>query len=254
MVEYYCARCDKKFTHKGDYQKHINRKLPCQKCDKNIPESTKKTTNFEYKLEPFELDVDHRFGHGRCYALIMASGAGKTTLIKYMIKKYFKDYITFMYASNLNSDIYDDLSKDVITTYEFNPKWVKFQKKINQQFKKKPFRFLNILDDQVSNNTKNDEMVKRLATSYRNSSISTIVTAQYNKMLSRPLRGNCKMILGALRTDEDIKDVIQLYAGMIFNGLGLNMSQKIETYRMLTSNYQFIILNNNSYKISKINI
>lgn len=258
MVEYICDRCDKKFTHSGDYKKHKARKLPCkikEKCDKNITENTPK---FEYKLEPFKLDIDQRKGHAQCIGLIMASGAGKTTLINHILKKYFKpkDYVTFMFASNLNSDIYKTFDKKIITTYDFKPEWITLQKKINQKFKN-AFKFVNVLDDQVSNETKNDDMLRRLATSYRNSNINTIVTAQYNKMLSRSLRGNCKiMIFGHLNTDEDILDVLRLYLGQLFNGKTYTNQEKIEIYRKLTNDYQIIIYNThkNTYQISKIKI
>ncbi len=30
MVSYKCDRCNKIFTHKNDYRRHINRKNPCK--------------------------------------------------------------------------------------------------------------------------------------------------------------------------------------------------------------------------------
>jgi hypothetical protein len=262
-----CNLCNKEFTTNKYLKQHFKSKShkladSINKKDEIIEkpsyDKNDKVLKYDYKLEPFKLDIDHRNGKAQCIALIMASGAGKTTLINYILNKYFKskEYITFMYASNLNSDIYKKFDRKIIKTYDFLPECITAQKKINQIYKN-AFKFCNVLDDQVSNDTKNDEMLKRLSTSYRNSNINTIVTAQYNKMLSRPLRGNCKiMIFGHLNTDEDILDVIKLYVGFLFNGMNLSNHQKISMYRDITSDYKMIVYNThtNKYIITKIKL
>jgi len=48
MVEYICKRCNKRYNHKGEYDRHINRKNPCEHLEENV---------YASKIEQIELKL-----------------------------------------------------------------------------------------------------------------------------------------------------------------------------------------------------
>jgi hypothetical protein len=50
MVEYICYKCNKKFTHKGSYDYHINKKNPCVPPKDKIQELEEKINEINVKL------------------------------------------------------------------------------------------------------------------------------------------------------------------------------------------------------------
>ena len=64
MVNYICSICNKKFNHKGDYTRHINRKKTCnvitsiweniKKSDIKSPSNCSKTCTVVQKNEQFK--------------------------------------------------------------------------------------------------------------------------------------------------------------------------------------------------------
>jgi len=281
-----CDNCKKEFRRSDYLLRHKNRKYPCKSSvgsedKKNVdlvdsdidfnvldepkveninPEIVKPIINTldKYPLTNFNLKMDYKTGN--ILGFIMASGSGKTTLMKHIYIEYFEDpkLITILFASNLQASIYDDFGdkKYIIKTFEFNPMIPKIQHKIQSKTKNK-YNFLNILDDQIGNDIKNNKTLQKMLTSYRNSKMSAMLSAQYCKMFSKTNRGNIKyLFFGHLNTDEAIRDVIVDYLGSLFNGLNIGMIEKIKIYRNITSDFKFILMqmNNNNLSFHKLNL
>ena len=51
MVTYICSDCNKKYTNKYDYMRHVNRKTPCNKGVIEMVESKQKQTQIETQIE-----------------------------------------------------------------------------------------------------------------------------------------------------------------------------------------------------------
>ena len=58
---------------------------------------------------------------GVSFILCGASRSGKSCLLKYLYKTYFKSHISVMFSLNTQADIYKNLSKNTIVSPEFLP-------------------------------------------------------------------------------------------------------------------------------------
>jgi hypothetical protein len=114
-----------------------------------------------------------------------------------------------------------------------------------------------MFDDIVQESAKNNETVKKLITSYRNAKISSIISVQAPKMVSRTNRGNLNYVtFHAFRNDEHIEDAIDMFLGSRYPFKGLKKEEKISLYRKLTDDHHFLFLDtiNNIFYRSKIGL
>jgi ATPase subunit of ABC transporter with duplicated ATPase domains len=204
----------------------------------------------KFKLVPFKFDIN--FKTGRVVGFIGSSGSGKTTLMKKIYKEYFddEDFITVLYAANINAPIYKSFGRKVMSTDQFDDRIPKIMKTIQKSTKNK-YRFLNILDDQVDDKTKNNPTLRKMITSYRNSQIYTFIALQDKTLLSSINRGNLhKVFFMKLNSDEAIERIIRTYLSTFLGGKAVKMPEKIRKYRELTCDYKFIMLDNITEKIT----
>lgn len=197
----------------------------------------------KYDLKPLNIDFNN-FNTGKVLGFIGSSGSGKTTLMKKIYKKYFEDedFVTVLFAANKQAPIYKDIGNQVTIMTEFDERIPKIQKTIQKKTKNK-YKFLNILDDQVSNSTKNNETLKKMVTSFRNSMMFGMISLQDKVLLSSVNRGNLhRIFFMKLSSEEAIEKIIKAYLGTFLGGRSTKMSEKIEKYKELTSNYKFIML------------
>jgi len=182
---------------------------------------------------------DPKFGVS--FVLCGSTRSGKTTILNYLYKTYFKNHISVLMSNSLNSDAYDMLKKSCATSDFYHPEILKEMYKINHATKNH-YEFFAIIDD-VPDKREDPEM-KRLMCIYRNSRISSIICAQTATMINKMARSNINWVfLGRMNSSSEIernvKDYLQGHLPTT-----MKMTEKIRLYKEWTSNYQWIVLDN----------
>jgi len=163
----------------------------------------------------------------------------KTTLLNYFFKRHFQDHISILMSNSLHSDAYNYLKKKCVTSDFYFPELLKEMYKINHGTKNN-YEFLAIIDD-VPDKREDPEM-KRLMTIYRNSRISCIVCVQGATIVNKLARSNINYVfLGRMNSSSEIERNIKEYLQGHFPA-NLKMTEKIQLYKRLTENYQWIVL------------
>lgn len=180
---------------------------------------------------------DDKFG---CSIVLCGSTrSGKTTILNYLYKEYFKDYLSILMSNSLNSGSYKLLEKTCVTSDMFHEEVLKDMYKINHATKNH-YKFMCIIDD-ITDHKSSKETLK-LFTIYRNSRISTILCAQATTMMNKTTRANINYVfLGRLNNDGEIEAVIKSYLTSFFP-TRLYMAEKISLYRQLTEDYHWIVI------------
>lgn len=187
-------------------------------------------------INSLELPAD-KFG---CSIVFYGSTrSGKTTLVNYLYKKHFTDYISILMSNSLQSDAYKSLKKACITSDMYHEEMLKDMYKINHSTKNH-YKFCVVIDD-VTDHRMSKEMVK-LFTIYRNSRISTMLCAQATTMVNKTCRANINFVcLGRLNNDLEIEMVVKSYLTSFFP-TSMRMAEKITLYRQLTDDHHWIII------------
>ena len=193
---------------------------------------------------------DQKFG---CSFIVVGSTrSGKTTLLNYLFKKHFMNHISVLMSNSLQSDAYNFLKKNCITSDFYHPEVLKDMYKINHETKNH-YEFMCVIDDVPDK--RNDPEIKRLMTIYRNSRISCFVCAQGLTMMDKLSRGNINFVLlGRMNSSEEIERNIKSFLQGHFPTT-MKMSEKIKLYRQMTENHQWLVLDqiNNHFFITKLN-
>ena len=193
---------------------------------------------------------DQKFG---CSFIVVGSTrSGKTTLLNYLFKKHFMNHISVLMSNSLQSDAYNFLKKNCITSDFYHPEVLKDMYKINHETKNH-YEFMCVIDDVPDK--RNDPEIKRLMTIYRNSRISCFVCAQGLTMMDKLSRGNINFVLlGRMNSSEEIERNIKSFLQGHFPTM-MKMSEKIKLYRQMTENHQWLVLDqiNNHFFITKLN-
>ena len=193
---------------------------------------------------------DPKFG---CSFIVVGSTrSGKTTLLNYLFKKHFMNHISVLMSNSLQSDAYNFLKKNCITSDFYHPEVLKDMYKINHETKNH-YEFMCVIDDVPDK--RNDPEIKRLMTIYRNSRISCFVCAQGLTMMDKLSRGNINFVLlGRMNSSEEIERNIKSFLQGHFPTT-MKMSEKIKLYRQMTENHQWLVLDqiNNHFFITKLN-
>lgn len=182
---------------------------------------------------------DPKFGVS--FIMCGSTRSGKTTMLNYLFKKHFTKHISVLMSNSLNSDAYDMLKKYCVKSDFYHPEVLKDMYKINHETHNN-YQFLAIIDDVPDK--REDPEIKRLMTIYRNSRISCIVCAQGATMINKLARSNINWVfLGRMNSSSEIERNVKEYLqGHL--PTNLKMSEKIHLYKELTSNYQWIVLDN----------
>ena len=178
--------------------------------------------------------------YGISILLMGSTRAGKTTMMNYFYENVFKQhFITILHTTSIQSGIYKPLLKSCAIANEYHPELLAESYKINKHTDNH-YEFLHIIDDVVDR--KNDPQLKRLLTTYRNSRISGIITGQSLTIFNSITRGNINYVcLGYLNSDASVEQAIKTYLISYFPK-GMRMDDKIKTYRQLTKDYHWIII------------
>lgn len=274
-----CPRCLQNYYSPQRLRSHLNRKNKCKVINPNYVEMKKEDFIAEHKDLVKVLDLDTKTAKGpgvkkelkeqseelkkytssykiktginlqldpktgNSTVILGSSKAGKSTLLMYLYNKYYKDYISVLFSDNPQIDLYKD--KKLIKSAFFIPQIIKDFHRINRNTKNK-YEFCCLLDDIV--NEKEDEMLKRLVLSFRNSNISSIVSIQSPTLLNKSNRSSINnIIFFRFNTDEMIEQVIKFFLTSFLTG---KMEDKIKQYKDMTKDHQFIYLNPRENKIS----
>jgi len=182
---------------------------------------------------------DPKFGVS--FIMCGSTRSGKTTMLNYLFKKHFQDHISVLMSNSLHSDAYNFLKKKCIQSDFYFPEVLKEMYKINHGTKNE-YEFLAIIDD-VPDKREDPEM-KRLMTIYRNSRISCIVCAQGATIVNKLARSNINWVmLGRMNSSSEMERNIKEYLQGHLPA-HLKMTEKIQLYKKLTENYQWIVLDN----------
>ena len=205
-----------------------------------------------FPIKDFAFERDERAAMKACtFAIIGSSKSGKTTFLKYLVKKYFDEEIKILHTQSPQADIYDSIKKECVFCPAYIPDIIKETYKINKETKNH-YNFLHIIDDVVG--AKNNVQMTRALCLYRNSAISTIVCGQDMMMLNANGRANVNYIcLFYTNTDNRIEDNIKAFLRSYFPR-ALSMDEKIELYKRLTADHSFLFIDNLNSTVTRFKL
>ena len=189
----------------------------------------------------FHLDLPPSETGGASILMIASTRAGKTTLMKHIMKNHFGEHFGVLFSESARSPAYQDFKdKNFPKSSCFIPELIKDSYMINKDTKNH-YPFLFILDDCPL--VKGDKQMLKLTTIYRNSGISCITCIQSPSLLSPTQRSNFNVVmLGRCNTTAQSEANIKAYLRGVFPD-GLNMDMKIRFYDELTKDHYWICLN-----------
>ena len=189
----------------------------------------------------FHLDLPPAETGGASILMIASTRAGKTTLMKHIMKNHFGEHFGVLFSESAHAPAYQDFKhKNFPKSSVFIPELIRDSYMINKELKNH-YPFLFILDDCPL--VKGDKQMLKLTTIYRNSGISAICCVQSPSLLSPTQRSNFNVImLGRCNTTSQTEANIKAYMRGIFPD-GLNFDQTIRLYDEMTKDHYWICLN-----------
>jgi GTPase SAR1 family protein len=188
-----------------------------------------------------KLDLDPFKAYSFC--LIGATRSGKSTLLNHLIQKYMRQKINILMTESPNGDIYKEagFKQDCVLCPAYIPELVKDCYLINKGTNNR-YDFNFIMDDLVG--FRSDKQMKKLLTIYRNSNMGVCITGQTVSILDTTARFNVNFVfLGRTNADKEIENICKQFLASFFPS-NMRMVDRIKTYKMLTSDYHFICLDN----------
>jgi len=216
--------------------------------NKKIDEAVKR-----FPIVSFDFERAENINMNACsFAVIGSSKSGKTTVLKYILKKYFSEDLKVFMSQSGTNDIYNNVKKECAFACAYLPDIIKTCYDINKNTKNH-YPFCIICDDVVG--AKNDKQMTRLLCLYRNMRMSACVVGQDSKMLNPTGRANVNNVLlfwqnTDNRCEDNIKDFLRTYFPR-----NLSIDEKIELYKKLTADHCFLWIDqlNNTVKRCRLN-
>lgn len=192
------------------------------------------------EFKEFQIELPEKSTGGISVCMIGSTRSGKTTFLKRLLHTPFSEYVTTLMTPSLHAHVYDDVAKDIVKSPEYLPELVKEMYAINRKVDNH-YEFLAVLDDVVT--AKFNKELLKLFTIYRNSGISAIMCIQSPILLNSAMRGNLNIVmLGYMNSDESCEKVIRMFCYASIEGK--NIEAKIHTYKRLTADHHWLVLNN----------
>jgi hypothetical protein len=208
----------------------------------NIPNAT-------FNLQLSDLETG-----GNSVLLCGSTRSGKSTALKYILDKYFKDHVGVLFSNSIHAHAYDHMNYKAITkSGVVIPELVKDAYLINRETDNH-YPWIFIYDDTPT--VRNDKELLKLLTIYRNSGISGIVATQSPSMINPTSRSNFNFVcLFKLNSMEQVENVVKVWLRSYFPK-GFTLEDKIQWYRMATEDHHFIFIDNLNGTVQrcKINI
>ena len=184
------------------------------------------------------LEIPEQKTGGCSFALIGSTRSGKTTMLKHILDEFFDRHLVVLMSNSIHAPIYRDID-NVVKCPVYSARLIKEGYEINRKTNNH-YPFLFVLDDVVDK--KFDKELLKLLTIYRNSGLSTVITAQSLKILNTASRGNVNFVLlGKLNSDEAIEQVVRAYLMSYLPG---KVEEKVKVYKQLTEGHHFFVINN----------
>jgi hypothetical protein len=194
---------------------------------------------------PFELELPE--SGGCSIALIGSTRAGKSHCLIKLLNMYFKNHCGVLMTGSEQAPIYKGAPKHILQAGKFMPRVIKDMAMINKHTDNN-YEFLAVLDDIVHGVKFNPEILKLLCV-YRNSNVSTIISAQAITLLNSAGRTNINFVcLFKLNSDEQAEKVIKAYLNSYFPPK-MKMSEKIRAYREACEDHHFFVVDNYNGKV-----
>ena len=184
--------------------------------------------------------------------MIGSTRCGKTTALKYILKKYFKEHIGVVFSESARSPAYADMkNKNLPLSSAWVPELIKDMYKINKDLKNH-YDFMVILDDMPS--VKFDKELLKLTTIYRNSNLSSICCVQSPSLLTPTQRSNFNFVLlFKSNTTAQTEANIKAYLRGVFPETA-NYEMKIRAMSQMLEDHHFIFLDNLNGTIQRCKI
>lgn len=190
---------------------------------------------------------EYQPGSGNSICLIGSSKSGKSTILKAIYNKYFKEtpkkrnLISMLFSVNSHATVYNDMPGVLkINKFDRNgQKMINQLKKVNMLEKNK-YNYLVMLDDIVD--SKYSNILNQLILTYRNSNFNSIISVQQDKLISKCNRSSINnVILGACNTDEAIESIVKSFLSSKFYTMGYKtLPSQVALYKQLTQDYTFL--------------
>lgn len=180
---------------------------------------------------------------GGCSILMVGSTrCGKTTCLKHILDKYFKNHLGAIFSESAKAPAYSHMKYPLLPLSScFIPELIKDSYHINKEMKNY-YDFLYVLDDVPL--VKNDKQLLKMLTIYRNSNISAITCVQSPTLLNPTCRSNFNFVLlFKQNTAAQCEAVIKAFLRGVFPDK-MNYDQKIALYQKLTEDHHFLFLDN----------
>jgi hypothetical protein len=191
---------------------------------------------------PLELKLPDTKTGGASILMIGSTRSGKTTALKWILKRYFKDHIGITFSESARSPAYADMkNKNLPLSSAWIPELIKDMYKINKETKNH-YDFMVILDDMPT--VKFDKELLKLTTIYRNSNLSSICCVQSPSLLTPTQRSNFNFVfIFKSNTTSQTEANIKAYLRGVFPD-GLDYEKKIRAMTEMLEDHHFIFLDN----------
>lgn len=201
---------------------------------------------------PFELKLPDTNTGGASVLMIGSTRCGKTTALKWILKRYFKDHIGVVFSESARSPAYADMkNKNLPLSSAWIPELIKDMYKINKDTKNH-YDFMVILDDMPS--VKFDKELLKLTTIYRNSNLSSICCVQSPSLLTPTQRSNFNFVfIFKSNTTSQTEANIKAYLRGVFPETA-NYEVKIRAMTEMLEDHHFIFLDNLNGTIQRCKI
>lgn len=190
--------------------------------------------------------------------VIGSSKSGKTTFLADLYDKINGDFdLKLVMSENIHAGVYDKLKRSAVCFDDWEPRAIVCTHKVNSATDNY-FKTLVISDDVVD--TKEDRVLKKCLTIYRNANISTVLSVQGWSLIGKLGRGNLHyVVLMKLNSLEEIEGVCEKFLGSFLKPPGKNKSEKlswmVDWYKRHTSDYNMIVIENiNNFAIKKYKV
>lgn len=190
---------------------------------------------------------------GGCSVLMVGSTrCGKTTCLKHILDKYFKNHVGAIFSESARAPAYQHMKYPLLPLSScYVPELVKASYQVNKELNNF-YDFLYVLDDVPL--VKNDKQLLKLLTIYRNSNISAITCVQSPTLLNPTSRSNFNFVLlFHQNTTEQTEQVIKAWLRGYFPK-HWRYEDKIEWYNKATEDHHFIMIDNLAGTIQRCKI
>lgn len=184
-----------------------------------------------------------------------SSMMGKSCLIMHLYDRYFaydKDRISTLYTHSAHIDKYQEHNNLIIRKNfkEEDKALIASHKGANEQGGNK-YKFLEIFDDIINirggiGKGGEDDLISSLILYYRNSGVSTIISTQYEKLISKQNRSNVhSCAFFGFTNVKVVRELIESYLEPYFReilGNDASMAEMVELYQVATQDHGFVYL------------